>query len=53
MIRKRIVKISYSKTYLADAWNRFKANKLALVGLCFLAIMAIAYFSTNVFSIYL
>lgn len=37
MIQKRIVKkISYeSKTYLADAWGRFKANKLALIGLCF------------------
>ncbi len=35
-------KISYeSKTYLADAWGRFKANKLALIGLCFLALMAI------------
>ena len=34
--KKNSEKISYeSKTYLADAWNRFKANKLALVGLCF------------------
>lgn len=40
--KKNSEKISYeSKTYLADAWNRFKANKLALVGLCFLALMAI------------
>ena len=31
--KKNSEKISYeSKTYLADAWNRFKANKLALVG---------------------
>ena len=41
--KKNSEKISYeSKTYLADAWNRFKSNKLALVGLCFLAIMALA-----------
>ena len=40
--KKNREKISYeSKTYLADAWNRFKANKLALIGLCFLALMAI------------
>ena len=40
--KKNSEKISYeSKTYLADAWNRFKANKLALIGLCFLALMAI------------
>ena len=40
--KKNSEKISYeSKTYLADAWNRFKANKLGLIGLCFLALMAI------------
>ena len=40
--KKNSEKISYeSKTYLADAWNRFEANKLALIGLCFLALMAI------------
>lgn len=40
--QKNSEKIAYeSKTYLADAWSRFKANKLALVGLCFLALMAI------------
>ena len=40
--KKNSEKISYeSKTYLADAWGRFKANKLALIGLCFLALMAI------------
>ena len=40
--KKNSEKISYeSKTYLADAWNRFKSNKLALVGLCFLALACI------------
>ncbi|MFQ8706232.1 MAG: ABC transporter permease [Thomasclavelia sp.] len=40
--QKNSEKIAYeSKTYLADAWSRFKANKLALIGLCFLALMAI------------
>ncbi len=28
-----------AKTYLQDAWNRFKKNKLALIGLVFLTIM--------------
>ena len=51
--KKNSEKISYeSKTYLADAWNRFKANKLALVGLCFLAIMAIACILVPIFSQY-
>lgn len=51
--KKNSEKISYeSKTYLADAWNRFKANKLALVGLCFLAIMAIACILVPMFSQY-
>ncbi len=51
--KKNSEKISYeSKTYLADAWNRFKANKLALVGLCFLAIMAIACILIPMFSQY-
>lgn len=40
---KNAEKIAYeSKTYFADAWGRFKKNKLALIGLCFLAIMLIA-----------
>ena len=40
--QKNSEKIAYeSKTYLADAWSRFKANKLALVGLCFLVLMAL------------
>jgi len=35
-------KISYeSKTYFQDAWARFKKNKLALIGLCFLIFMII------------
>ena len=38
--KKNSEKISYeSKTYLADAWGRFKANKLALIGLCYLSIL--------------
>ena len=28
-----------SKTFLQDSWNRFKKNKLALVGLVFLVLM--------------
>lgn len=28
-----------AKTYLQDAWNRFKKNKLALIGLVFLTVM--------------
>ena len=40
--KKNSEKISYeSKTYLADAWGRFNANKLAFIGLCVLALMAI------------
>lgn len=51
--KKNSEKISYeSKTYLADAWNRFKANKLALVGLCFLALMAICSILIPIFSKY-
>ena len=51
--KKNSEKISYeSKTYLADAWNRFKANKLAVVGLCFLAIMALACILVPMFSQY-
>ncbi len=38
--QKNAEKISYeSKTYLQDAWNRFKQNKLALVGLGFIIFM--------------
>ena len=51
--KKNSEKISYeSKTYLADAWNRFKANKLALVGLFFLALMAICSILIPIFSQY-
>ncbi|MFR5748293.1 MAG: ABC transporter permease [Thomasclavelia spiroformis] len=51
--KKNSEKISYeSKTYIADAWNRFKSNKLALVGLCFLAIMALACILIPMFSQY-
>ncbi|MDF9824591.1 oligopeptide transport system permease protein [Breznakia sp. PF5-3] len=40
---KNAEKIAYeSKTYFADAWSRFKQNKLALVGLTFLVIMILA-----------
>ena len=38
--QKNAEKISYeSKTYLQDAWSRFKQNKLALVGLGFLVVL--------------
>ena len=51
--KKNSEKISYeSKTYLADAWNRFKANKLALVGSCFLALMTLACILIPMFSQY-
>ncbi len=51
--KKNSEKISYeSKTYLADAWNRFKSNKLALIGLCFLALMAICSILIPMFSKY-
>lgn len=37
---KNAEKISYeSKTYMQDAWARFKKNKLALIGLAFLVFM--------------
>lgn len=37
---KNAEKINYeSKTYFQDAWRRFKQNKLALAGLCFIACM--------------
>ncbi len=40
--QKNAEKIAYeSKTYIQDAWNRFKKNKLALVGLCFLLVMVV------------
>lgn len=51
--KKNSEKISYeSKTYLVDAWNRFKSNKLALIGLCFLALMAICSILIPMFSKY-
>ena len=30
-----------SKTFFQDTWNKFKKNKLALIGLIFLAIMLV------------
>ena len=37
---KNAEKIAYeSRTYLADAWHRFRQNKLAFVGFCFLMFM--------------
>nr|WP_294578102.1 ABC transporter permease [uncultured Thomasclavelia sp.] len=39
---KNAEKISYeSKTYFQDAWSRFRQNKLAFVGFCFLAVMVV------------
>lgn len=39
---KNAEKITYeSKTYFQDAWIRFKKNKLALVGLCFIVFMVV------------
>ncbi len=39
---KNAEKITYeSKTYFQDAWIRFKKNKLALMGLCFIAFMVV------------
>lgn len=40
---KNAERIAYeSKTYFQDAWGRFKQNKLALFGLCFVGLMLIA-----------
>lgn len=40
---KNAEKISYeSKTYFQDAWGRFRKNKLALMGLCFVIFMLLA-----------
>ena len=51
--KKNSEKIAYeSKTYIADAWNRFKKNKLALIGLCFLLVMAIGCIFVPIFSSY-
>lgn len=51
--KKNSEKITYeSKTYLQDAWKRFKKNKLALVGLCFLFIMAAGCILVPIFSKY-
>ena len=30
-----------SKSYLGDAWSRFKKNKMALIGLCFIGLMVL------------
>ena len=51
--KKNSEKITYeSKTYIADAWNRYKKNKLALIGLCFLLVMAIGCIFVPIFSSY-
>ena len=51
--KKNSEKIAYeSKTYIAEAWNRFKKNKLALIGLCFLLVMAIGCIFVPIFSSY-
>ena len=48
--KKNSEKIAYeSKTYIADDWNRFKKNKLALIGLCFLLVMAIGCIFVPIF----
>ena len=50
---KNAEKISYeSKTYFKDAWGRFKQNKLAMVGLVFLAIMILLCVLVPLFSNY-
>ena len=51
---KNAEKIAYeSKTYFKDAWGRFKQNKLAMVGLIFLAIMImLCIFVPHFFAIY-
>ena len=41
-----------SKTYLQDAWARFKVNKLALVGLIFIAAMILAAIFVPILSPY-
>ena len=50
---KNAEKIAYeSKTYFKDAWERFKQNKLAMVGLIFLAIMIMLCIFVPLFSPY-
>ncbi|MEG0365959.1 MAG: ABC transporter permease, partial [Coprobacillus sp.] len=50
---KNAEKISYkSKTYFQDAWVRFKENKLALAGLCFLIFMVLVCVITPIISPY-
>ena len=39
-----------SKTYFQDAWARFKKNKLALIGLVFIALMVLAAIFIPMFS---
>lgn len=41
-----------SKTFLQDSWNRFKKNKLALVGLVFLVLMILMAIFVPMFSKY-
>lgn len=40
------------KTYMKDAWLRFKQNKLALIGLAFLAVMVVLAIAVPIFSPY-
>ncbi len=50
---KNAEKIAYeSKTYFKDAWGRFRKNKLAMVGLIFLAIMILLCIFVPLFSPY-
>lgn len=50
---KNAEKIAYeSKTYFKDAWGRFKQNKMAMVGLIFLAFMILMCILVPVFSPY-
>ncbi len=50
---KNAEKIAYeSKTYFKDAWGRFKQNKMAMVGLIFLAFMILMCILIPVFSPY-
>ena len=41
-----------SKTYLQDAWRRFRKNKLALVSLCFILVMILAAILVPILSPY-
>ena len=41
-----------SKTFLKDAWSRYKKNKLAMVGLAFLAVMVVLSIAVPMLSKY-